>query len=321
MKSRVLPLALAATLAVTLAAAGCGGDAGETVTGGKVELSFWSWVDIGKAVDLWNSKNPDIQVELNAVPGGSQGTYTKMYAAVKAGNAPDIGQIEYAFLPNFVQLGNLVDIAPHISPETKAAFPEWTWALSSGGGKTYAVPQDVAPMGLFYRKDLFAAAGITRPPATWAEYARYAELIKKKFPKAYIANFPTNQADWYAGVVWQAGGRWFTQQGDKWGVSINDPASVKVGDYWQDPIDRKLVKAEGFWSEAWNSELQDGTLASWVVGAWGGPNLEKAAPTTKGKWAVAPLPQWEAGANATGNWGGSTTVVFKGSEPRPSGCG
>ncbi|MBB2976405.1 ABC-type glycerol-3-phosphate transport system substrate-binding protein [Microbacterium endophyticum] len=31
-------------------------------------------------------------------------------------------------------------------------------------------------------------------------------------------------------------------------------------------------------------------------------------------WSVASSPQWEAGQNAAGNWGGSSTAVFKGSE-------
>ena len=317
MRRRTPSAASAAVLAMTLAVTGCGSSppSASRSSGGKVELTFWSWVPkIDQGVNLWNSKHPDVHVTLNAVPGGSQGTYTKMYAAVKAGNAPDIGQVEYAFLPNFAQLGDLVDIAPNISQETRAAFPEWTWSQVSSGSKTFAIPQDIAPMVLFYRKDLFAAAGITQAPATWEDYAKDAALIKARTPNAYLSNFPTNQADWYAGLVWQAGGKWFSQQGDKWGVSINDPASQKVGDYWQGLIDRLLVKPEGFWSDSWNKEFQDGTLASWITGAWGGPNLQKAAPDTSGKWAVAPLPQWTAGSNATGNWGGSTNVVLKGSK-------
>jgi multiple sugar transport system substrate-binding protein len=308
---------LAAVAALSLIA-GCGGSdpSDETPSGDeKVSLTFWSWVpNISKSVDLWNSRNPNIQVELNEVPGGSQGTYTKMYAAVKAGNAPDIGQIEYGFLPNFAQLGNLVDIAGYLDPAVRKDFPDWTWTQVSSGAAVYAVPQDIAPEAFFYRKDIFDAAGITKAPATWAEFESAAAAIHKKNPKQYIANFPTNQGDWFTGLVWQAGGKWFGNAGDKWSVSVTDPASLKVADYWQDLIDRDLVKASGFWSDQWNKELQDGTLAGWVVGAWGGPNLEKAAPKTAGKWAVAPLPQWEAGARSTGNWGGSTTAVMKGSQ-------
>ena len=68
----------AAALAVlpVIALAACGGDdsdessaGGEQAackpTGGKVALSFWSWVPgIEKAVEVWNEQNPDIQVKL-----------------------------------------------------------------------------------------------------------------------------------------------------------------------------------------------------------------------------------------------------------------
>jgi multiple sugar transport system substrate-binding protein len=33
------------------------------------------------------------------------------------------------------------------------------------------------------------------------------------------------------------------------------------------------------------------------------------AADTKGKWAMAPLPQWNAGENKTGSWGGSGTAI------------
>ncbi|MET7280072.1 sugar ABC transporter substrate-binding protein [Kribbella sp. NPDC005582] len=319
MKARKLRSAVALAAVAALALTGCGGSSSPATdaagSSGPVELTFWSWVPkIDKAVALWNSTHPQIQVKLNAVPGGSQGTYTKMYAAVKAGNAPDIGQVEYSFLPNFAQLGDVQDISSHLSPGFKDQFPEWTRAQVSSGDAIFAVPQDIAPMGLFYRKDLFAQAGVTSPPATWEEFARAAELLHRKNPKQVITNFPTNQGDWFAGLAWQAGGSWFAQDGDKWKVDIDSPASRKVAEYWQSLVDKKLVKAEGNWSDQWSKELQDGTLAAWITGAWGGPSLESAAPATKGKWAVAPLPQWEAGRTETGNWGGSTNVVMKGSK-------
>jgi multiple sugar transport system substrate-binding protein len=38
------------------------------------------------------------------------------------------------------------------------------------------------------------------------------------------------------------------------------------------------------------------------------------AQSTLGKWAMAPLPQWDAASPRTGNWGGSTTAVTSGSK-------
>jgi multiple sugar transport system substrate-binding protein len=59
----------------------------------------------------------------------------------------------------------------------------------------------------------------------------------------------------------------------------------------------------------WNKALNDGTLLAWPSAVWAPGVLAGNAADTKGKWAMAPLPQWSAGENRTGNWGGSSTAV------------
>jgi multiple sugar transport system substrate-binding protein len=59
----------------------------------------------------------------------------------------------------------------------------------------------------------------------------------------------------------------------------------------------------------WNKALNDGTLIAWPSAVWAPGVLAGNAADTKGKWAMAPLPQWTAGDQKTGNWGGSSTAV------------
>src|SRR5579872_5399563 len=110
-----LPIVIAAVMAGALALAACsssssggGSSSAATSSGGKVTLTFWSWVPgISQSVNLWNKSHPDIHVNLNEVTSGNAGTYAKMFSALQAGNAPDLGQIEYATLPNFEHVGGL----------------------------------------------------------------------------------------------------------------------------------------------------------------------------------------------------------------------
>ncbi|GGO22562.1 hypothetical protein [Microbispora bryophytorum] len=44
--------------------------------------------------------------------------------------------------------------------------------------------------------------------------------------------------------------------------------------------------------------------------------LEDRIPKTSGKWAVASMPSWEAGATVIGNVGGSPSAVLKGCAQR-----
>ncbi len=102
------------------AAAGGGGGGGTEAAAssckkstGNVQLDFWSWVPgVEKAVEVWNEKNPNVQVKVKETPAGNAGTYQNMFNALKAGNAPDLGQIEFDSLPSFRLQNGLVDVAP-----------------------------------------------------------------------------------------------------------------------------------------------------------------------------------------------------------------
>lgn len=323
--SRRRGAAVACAAALLAASAGCASGADDTTgagddaackpSNGKVELKFWSWVPgIKEAVALWNSKNPDIHVTVEETPQGNQGTYAKMFNALKAKQAPDLGQVEFDTLPQFRVQQGLKNIAscPGVA-QAEPRFVDWTWQqVSIGGDGVFAIPQDAGPMALFYRKDLFAKYDV-EVPATWAEYAQAARKLHEADPKLYVTHFPQKDVNWYAGLVWQAGGRWFTQDGQEWKVDLAGPASRKVADFWQGLIDAKLVaNLQGF-SESWNKALDSGNIATWPAAVWGAATIQTAAPSTSGKWAVAPLPQWQAGEQKSGNWGGSTTAVFAGS--------
>lgn len=318
----------AAVLALTLTA--CGGSSSDSSnldgsassckpSDGKVELTFSTWVPgMDKVVDLWNQQNPDIQVKVNTVSSGNSGTYQNFTNALKAGTAPDLGQIEYDTLPNFRLQDGLANIAdcPGVA-EAKDAFVPWTWGQVdfNGSDGVYAIPQDTGPMALFYRKDIFDKLGIAAP-ATWDEYATAAEKIHADDPDRYITFFSQSDPNWYTGLFWQAGAQLFDTSGDSVGVTISPNDQVdQVNSYWQGLIDEGLVATnlQGFSTElykAWN----DGDVVSWISAAWGYGTIRDNAPATAGKWAVAPMPQFTAGDNAAGNWGGSSTAVFSGSE-------
>ena len=313
--SRGKLLLAAGTVAGALALAACSSSPAPASggSGGKVTLTFWSWVPgISQSVGLWNKSHPDIHVNLNEVTSGDAGSYAKMYSALQAGNAPDLGQIEYATLPNFEHVGGLTDLSKYGAGRVRPDFVPWTWSQVSQGSAVYAIPQDTGPMGLFYRADLFKKYGLA-VPATWAQYLSDAKKVHAAHPGVYIAAFPANDAQWFSGLAWQAGARWFGTSGDTWVAGIDDPASMQVASYWQQLISDHLVKVEPDFASEWYKDLSDGTLLTWPTAVWGENTLVTNAAATKGDWRVAAMPNWGT-ANSNGNWGGSTTVVFKGSK-------
>jgi multiple sugar transport system substrate-binding protein len=310
MKKTYLPVVLTAAL---LMITGCSGsdDSGDggTKPGEKVELTYWSWApNMDKVVEGWNSTHPDIHVTVNKQDGGDPAV-AKLLTAIKAGSgAPDVMQSEYQKIPTLVSANALADIAKEAGA-LKSKFPESAWnSVTLGSEAVYGVPQDTGPMMFFYRTDIFEKAG-AQVPKTWDEYAEAARKIHKANPKQYLGTFSSNDPGWFAGLSQQAGASWWGVQGDAWSVAINDATTQKVADYWGKLVQEGVIDNKPMYTPEWNAALNDGTQAGWLGAVWGPGVLEGNAASTKGKWKVAQLPQWDAAAPANGNWGGSATSV------------
>ncbi|MCY1139386.1 extracellular solute-binding protein [Actinoplanes sp. Pm04-4] len=309
--------------ALALSACGSGGDdTGDTTSAascapssGPVNLTYTTWIPgIENVVKVWNDKNPNIQVKVQTGPNGNGGTYQNFFNQLKAGNTPDLGHIEYDALPSFRVQDGLFDVAGcDIVAKAKDQFIPWTWNQVSFGDEksAWGIPQDSGPMALFYRADLFEKNNIAIPK-TWDEYAAAAEKVKAA--GGYITNFSQSDINQFAGFTWQAGGRWFANDGQQWTVNLTDDKTKKVADYWQGLLDKKLVSTVPPWTTEWDNAYNSSSAWTWVSAVWGANSIMSGAPKTAGKWRVAPMPQWSAGEDIAGNWGGSATAVFKNSK-------
>lgn len=302
---------MATVIALSLAlVAGCSDDdgGGDTTSNEKVNLSFWTWAtNVEKVVEKWNAANPNIQVTVSRQAQGDE-LVTKLLTAAKAGNPPDLVQAEYQALPTLVSNDVLADLSKEVG-SAKDKFAEGLWKqVTLGGDGVYAIPQDAGPMMMYYRSDLFASMGL-QVPKTWDEYATLAKTVRTKDPKKFLTTFSAADPGWFAGLAQQAGASWWSLNGDTWKVSVNDEPTKKVADYWGKLVTEGSIDNKPMYTPDWNTALNNGTLLTWPSAIWGPGVLEGNAAATKGKWAMAPLPQWSASESKTGNWGGSSTGV------------
>lgn len=321
MRSRRLlcTAALTAATALTgLTACGSGGsgtDARSGSSGKPVNITFWGWAPgYDKSVALFNSTHHDVHVTFQKTASGSGGGYAKMLTAVKAGNAPCLGQVGYETLPTFAAAGALQDVSKYADAE-KGEFVDWTWNQVSIDGHVYGAPVDTGPEAMFYRTDLFAKYGL-EVPTTWAEFEADAKKFHAADPANHLTTTPQDAYD-LAGLAWQNGAEWFGTTNNQWQVSTTDAATEKVAAYWQGQLDAHLAKSEPSMDTAWFKDVNDGHVATLIGAVWNAPLIAQNLPKLAGKWAVAPMPQWTAGAKAAGNNGGSATAVLKGcDQPR-----
>ncbi|MEU4565378.1 extracellular solute-binding protein [Micromonospora sp. NPDC023956] len=305
------PLTAAVAVLAALLLVACSSDGGEKQDG-PVTITVWAWYPAFQGVvDLFNRTHTDIRIEWTNA-GTGQDQYTKLQTALKAGKgAPDVVMLEFQELPTFQLTKHLVDLGRYGANDLRGNYVDWAWKQVSNGDAVYAIPVDAGPMAMLYRQDIFEQYGLT-VPKTWAEFKEQAQKLKAAAPDRFMTDFGANDGGFMTGLMWQAGARPFTYDVAKpqnIGVNVNSEPATKVMSYWEDLVDNGLADTTAYGTTDFYNGLGSGKYATYLAAGWGPGYLASVAKTTAGKWRAAPLPQWTAGEDAQGDWGGSSFAV------------
>ena len=139
----------------------------------NVTLTWWNNGNTQPLLGVWQSvvtafhaAHPNVTISMNPIQ--SDLFTTKMPIALKSDNPPDIfqqwggGQEATQFTSG--KLANLSSLTSSWISELGLAAAGW-----QVNGQQYGIPYDQHVVGFWYRKDLFAKAGITSPPTTIAQ--------------------------------------------------------------------------------------------------------------------------------------------------------
>jgi multiple sugar transport system substrate-binding protein len=277
-------------------------------------VSVWAWYpNMAKVVDNFNNDHTDVQV-CWTVAGQGAPEYAKFQTAISAKKgAPDVIMLEADQLPGFEIQDALVDLSAYGADEVKPNFSEGAWKDVSQGSAVYAIPVDGGPMAMIYRKDLFKKYGIT-PPTTWAEYAAAAAKMKAAGGPVF-GDLGSNVPAATTALMIQKGANPFTYDlANKQDISIalDDQPTKDVLSYWADLVKKKLVGTQDQFTTDYIAGMVGGKYATYISAAWAPGYLTGAGVgkgSEQGKFAVAPLPQWDTNAPVSVNWGGSTFAV------------
>ncbi|WOQ69407.1 sugar ABC transporter substrate-binding protein [Microbacterium limosum] len=160
---------------------GCapGGGGGESGGDGPITVgveagSPWETFFKEKAVEF--TAETGIEVEFQAIPHANMRQQFLTDAIAGAGSI-DVFTIDQPWLPEFASQGYLVPLDDVVSEEDRADFLPHTLDTVSYDGGLYGLPYMVHNTVLYYRTDLFEAAGLEEPPTTWDEYREYARIL------------------------------------------------------------------------------------------------------------------------------------------------
>lgn len=148
-------------------------DASQTVTWW---VPNWDTPIATRLVDQFEAQNPDLSVEM--VETTSDTMANKISVALDSGTTPDVITELASRTRTYAGKNQLADLSGMYGPDMpRDDFIPGALAAVSAGGGIYAVPYRWDCISLIYNKDMFAAAGITAPPATWDEFVANGKAL------------------------------------------------------------------------------------------------------------------------------------------------
>ena len=321
---------LAGVLALTFPLAACGGsEGGSSGADGSTPSA-----GAGKTLSVWimEGTNPDAtaffeqvekdftaktgaQLDIQMVPWAS--AKEKFSTAIAGGTTPDVAEIGTTWTPEFADAGALADLKPQVD-EAGLGGDLVPGLLEAGtlDGKLYGMPWYAGVRSVVYNKDVFAKAGITTPPANWAQLTDAVRKIKATQPNVVPLPIP-GDAEWPAvPFVWGAGGELATQDGDSWKAAIDSPQSVEGITYYTDLAlkEKSSTPAAITWKETdVLKAFQQGDVGMIITGSWTPAKIKAETPAMADKLGAFPIPGKESGISPS-FLGGSHLGVFEKSE-------
>lgn len=155
------------------------------------KVVFWQFSTRPEYIEAWRqtisafeARHPDIRVEMQVVPWAEQ--QQRLITALTAGGLPDVSFLGNNVVAQFQAIGALEPLDRYFAQASAAAGRDITadfWPGDRGyyflAGHWWAAPLAVETRALYYRRDLFKAAGLDpdHPPQTWDEMLAAARKL------------------------------------------------------------------------------------------------------------------------------------------------
>lgn len=259
-----------------------------TLWGAPNEISVYK-----KVIANFESKHPNVKVELQSIPTDYD---TKLTTMVAGNDEPDVAMMESGSIAfplaeegKFLNLQTFLDKDPDLSLDN--LVPNITYSLEVGN--IIGIAPGPESYALFYNEDSFKEAGLPAPPSkaseawTWEEFVEVAKQLTldnkdrnasdpefdSKNIKQYGVNIGTSWGV-YSNFIYSNGGDFISADGKTFG--LNQPEAVEALQKLADLVNVHHVAPSPVQAKnipATNVALQTKKVAMVVDGQWNSSSL------------------------------------------------
>ena len=283
--------------------AACAAPGAGTATATKLPLWIWPNGLSKKVLDGINTNVKGAKVEVSEI--GDDFKQKLVATFIANSGLPAITGIKGEDMPYFLSQADLfTDLNSLGAGDLEADFLDWKWKQGmTSDGKLVGLPIDIGPTAWYFRRDVFATAGLPNTPEALAEAAGSWDdmfALGTQLKAATGAAMLLSISEPFSKSMGQAETQFVSEDGDFLG---EDDA---VREAWDRSIEAFKLGITGNISDGspdWAAGVNNGTLPSMLGAAWYQADLKGATESTSGLWGVAKTPGGSA------NIGGSFLAV------------
>ncbi|MEB3357407.1 MAG: sugar ABC transporter substrate-binding protein [Synechococcales bacterium] len=216
-------------------------------SGEAQEVEFWTmqlqpeFTDYFEALIAdYETAHPGTTIRWVDVPWADM--QSKILTAVSAGTAPDVVNLNPDFASQLASRNAWMVLDDRITADVKQTYLPKVWQASTLDGKSFGIPWYLTTNVVIYNETLLSEAGVSTPPATYAELADVAKAVKEQTGSyAFFITFvPEDSAEVLQSLI-QMGVTLVDAEGQ---AAFNTPAGKQAFQYWVDLYQQELLPRE-----------------------------------------------------------------------------
>ncbi len=268
-------------------------------------------------VDAFEREHPDIRLEsAQGLEISGPAAESNLLLEFAGGTAPDVVYVNFRSSASFIHQGFLIPLDDDLKTDPGVLGRINPHILSilrdAGHGHIYSLPYAQFVQALYYRKDVFQAAGLdpNRPPRTWDEFYQDARQITDQPKGVWGFEFASDSAStayWWINFLWQAGGDIIRRDPKgQWVAAFDTPQGVMALEFYRRLMtapwrgrDGKTYVGVATHSSTLSLDEADGKVGMWfayqssIIA-----NMANATQINPSVIGIAPMPAGPTGITA-----------------------